>query len=192
MEQRAERLGLLEPESKHADSVELMLYLFQALLDTVESADIPAYMKYDDLITRTERNTPDYALPEDFGRLILPRTRNKRGFYLYDGVNNVNLDYMEPPAFFARVGLPASIPNFFTIAEERLWLSAAPGAAYTVRATYMKQMTRPELEDPVLLQYPTTLIETALHRMATDMGKQAVSLTTTKQEALVRLVQGSR
>lgn len=192
MEQRAERLGLVDAEEGRADSVELMLYLFQALLDVVESADIPAYMAYNALVANTEADRPDYTLPQEFGRLILPRVRNKRGFYLFNQVNNVPLEYMEPPSFFARTELKSNMPTFFTIAEERLWLSPTPDAVYTVRGTYIKQITRPDLDDPVLLQYPTVLIETALQRLATDVGKQAVALTTTKQEAFVRMAQGSR
>jgi hypothetical protein len=56
----------------------------------------------------------------------------------------------------------------------------------------MKQMTRPEIDDLVVVQYPMSLINTALQNLATDSGKQAVSLSTMKQESLVRLGAGSR
>jgi hypothetical protein len=192
MEQRAERLGLIDVDEGRADSVELMLYVFQALLEIVESADIPAYMTYDALIAQTTTGKADYNLPDEFGRLILPRVHNKRGFYLFDTVNNVQLEYMEPPSFFARTEMSNNVPIFFTVAEEKMWLSPPPNGVYTIRATYIKQITRPELDDTVTLQYPTALIETALQRFATDVGKQAQGLTTSKQESLVRLTQGSR
>lgn len=192
MEQRAERLGLLTTADQKVDTVELEIYLFQGLLDILESADIPDYTDYNDNFARTEVGRPSYPVPDVFGRLLLPRVKNRRGFYLYDGVKNLDLEYIEPNGLLRQVGAPNGKPTQFTIVKRALWLFPTPDATYTVRATYIMKAERPVLDDDVLLSYPTALIDSALYRQATDMGKQVPALATARQEAIAKLLNGAR
>lgn len=192
MEQRAERLGLLTTADQKVDTVELEIYLFQGLLDILEAADIPDYTAYNDNFVQTEAGNPSYPVPDIFGRLLLPRVKNKRGFYLFDGQKNNDLEYIEPNSLLRHIGAPNKKPTQFTIAHRALWLSPTPDAVYTVRATYIIKPERPVLEDDVLLSYPTVLIDSALWRQATDMGKQVPALSTARQESLAKLLSGAR
>ena len=193
---RAERLGLVSGPEKHADAAELEMYLFQALLDITESVDIPAYLKRDNAIAVTTTGQPDYPLPDDFGRLILPRVQNKRGIYLYDTFRNADLEYLDPNVFARNSSLLNSRPTQFTVIERRIWLYPTPDgngtSDYTIRGLYMQVINRPDLDDEVPLGYPTALVDVALFRFASDMGKQIQALAVTREESMKRLAVGSR
>jgi len=192
MEQRAERLGLLTTADQKVDTVELEIYLFQGLLDILEVADIPDYTAYNGTFTITEAGNPSYPVPDVFGRLLLPRVKNRRGFYLFDGLRNNDLEYVEPNSLMRQLGAPNKKPTQFTVASRSLWLSPTPDTTYTVRATYVIKAERPSLDDDVLLSYPTALIDCALWRQATDMGKQVPALTAARQESIAKLLGGTR
>lgn len=193
---RAERLGLVSGSEQKSDAAELEMYLFQALLDITESVDIPAYLKRDEAIAVTTAGHPDYPLPDDFGRLILPRVQNKRGIYLYDTFRNADLEYVDPNVFARRSSLLNTRPEQFTVIERRIWLYPTPDdngtSDYTIRGLYVQVIDRPDLDDEVPSGYPTALVDAALFRLATDMGKHAQALTATRAESMARLITGSR
>jgi len=189
---RAERLGLTAPGETKADAAEMELYLFYALLEIVERADIPAYVEYNDMLALTQAGKRDYLLPDTYGRLIVPRAQNKRGVYLFDTVRNVDLEYVEPNSFHRETSLAPGMPERFTVTQRTLWLFPTPSAEFTLRATYVVRATRPELDDDVILNYPTALVDVALHRLASDAGKNAQILDQARQESLARLLQGSK
>lgn len=193
---RAERLGLVSGPEQKADSTELEMYVFQALLDITESVDIPAYLKRDNVMAITTVGQPDYLLPTDFGRLILPRVQNRRGIYLYDTFRNVDLEYVDPNVFTRRSAFESARPSQFTIIGRRLWLYPTPDGNgtldYTIRGLYVQVINRPESDDEVPLGYPTALVDVALFRMATDVGKQVQALAVTRAESMARLVAGSK
>src|SRR3990167_8364170 len=196
LETRAERFGLVSRTEQKADTAELEIYMFQALLDITESVDIPAYLKRDQAIAITTAGQPDYPLPADFGRLILPRVQNRRGIYLYDTIRNVDLEYVDPNVFTRRSSFRNERPTQFTIIERRLWLYPTPDgngtSDYTVRGLYMHVIDRPELDHEVPLSYPTALVDVALFRLASDAGKQVQALTATRTESMERLAAGGR
>lgn len=192
MQQRAERLGLTVKDGDTADTAELELYLFQALLDLAELTDIPAYMLYNQTLATTVPGQQSYELPETFGRLVLPRVRNRRGIYLFDGLRNRDLEYLTPPSFSSHMGGVLAKPRQFTVMGRDLWLFPIPDSSYSVRGTYLQAVKRPELTDEVMLPYPTSLIEQALFRLASDAGKNPQGLGATRTEALTRLATGSR
>ena|SRR3990167_114831 len=196
LETRAERFGLVSRTEQKADTAELEIYMFQALLDITESVDIPAYLKRDQAIAVTTAGLLDYPLPTDFGRLILPRVQNKRGIYLYDTVRNADLEYVDPNVFARHSSLINARPTQFTIIKRRIHLYPTPDgngtSDYTVRGLYMQVVERPELDDEVPLGYPTALVDVALFRMATDAGKQVQALAATRAESMARLAAGSR
>ena len=193
---RAERLGFMSGSERKADVAELEMYVFQALLDITESVDIPAYLKRDIAIAVTTTGQPDYPLPIDFGRLILPRVQNRRGIYLYDTIRNADLEYVDPNVFARRSSLINDRPTQFTIIGRRLWLYPTPDgngtSDYTIRGLYMQVIDRPDLDDEVPLGYPTALVDVALFRFASDMGKQIQALAVTREESMKRLAVGSR
>ena len=196
LQTRAERLGLVNAASATADTTELEMYVFQALLDITETVDIPAYLKRDEAIAVTTTGHADYPLPDDFGRLILSRVQNKRGIYLYDTVRNADLEYVDSNVFSRRSSLRNERPTQFTIIERKLWLYPTPDGNgtndYTIRGLYMQVIDRPDLDDPVPLGYPTALVDVALFRLASDAGKQVQALTATRAESMARLIAGSR
>jgi hypothetical protein len=190
-----ERLGLLAPGEQKADATEAELYLFNALLEILEVSDIPAYLTYNDHMVETSVGDASYPLPDDFGRLILPRVRNKRGLYLFDQARTTDLEYLDPNTFHRQTPAPHATPTRFTVTGRTLWLYPAPHANalpnFIVRGTYVMQAVRPDLSDEVILPYPTALVDVALCRIASDAGKQIQALDQTRQESLARLVQGS-
>ena len=193
---RAERLGLVSGPEQKADAAELEMYLFHALLDITESIDVPAYLKRDNAIAVTNTGQPDYPLPDDFGRLILPRVQNRRGIYLYDTFRNADLEYLDPNVFARNSSLLNSRPTQFTVIERRIWLLPTPDgngtSDYTLRGLYVQFINRPDLDDEVPLGYPTALIDVALFRLASDAGKPIQALTATRAESMARLAAGSR
>ncbi|SRR6266851_2191814 len=193
MIQRAERLGLVEPDSKKADAAEIELYLFQALLDITDGGDLPAYMIQNTSIATTTIGVAQYPLPADFGRLITPRVQNKRGIYLFDTFEIDDLTYIEPNAFARQVSTTNAKPEQFTVTQRNLFVFPTPDKnTYTIRGLYIQRVDRPELDDEVLIMYPTALIDEGLFRLASDMNRATQALTIMRTEALARLTGGSR
>ena len=196
LQTRAERLGFVSAVSSNVDVAELEMYMFQALLDITETVDIPAYLKRDEAMAVTTAGHADYPLPDDFGRLILPRVQNKRGVYLYDTVGNADLEYVDSNVFSRKSSLRNERPTQFTIIERKLWLYPTPDgngtSDYTIRGLYVQIVERPDLDDAVPLGYPTALVDVALFRLASDAGKQVQALTATRAESMARLITGSR
>ncbi len=191
--QRAERLGLVDADSKKADAAELEIYLFQALLDLTEGGDLPAYLVQNTTIATTTAGTAVYPMPADYGRLILPRVQNKRGLYLFDSFELVDLTYIDPNAFSRQVALTNAKPEQFTITQRNLYLFPTPDKdTYTVRGLYMQRVDRPELDDEVPIMYPMALVDESLFRLASDMNRVTQSLVATRSEARLRLFLGSR
>ena len=193
---RSVRLGLADKISGNPDAAELELYMFQALLDIVEMADMPAFMHHDNNMMVTTKGLSDYAMPDDFGRLIYPRVQNHRGMYIYDTFQNVDLEYVDPNVFSRKVSLTNGRPTSFTVMERRLWLYPTPDgngtADYIVRGVYVKAMSKPDLNEDVLFGFPTVLVDVALSRLAADIGKQVQALSATREEITARLLAGSR
>ncbi len=193
---RAVRLGLIDKTSGNPDATELELYMFQALLDIVEMVDMPAFMHHDDNMMATGTGIIDYPVPIDFGRLIYPRVQNRRGIYLYDTFQNVDLEYVDPNVFSRKISQTNSRPTSFTVMERRLWLYPTPdsnsGSNYTVRGVYIKAVSKPELDEDVLFGFPTVLVDVALSRLAADIAKQTQALSATREEIAARLLGGSR
>ena len=195
MLQRMERLGFVSPEGR-ADAAEAELYLFHALLDIVELVDTPQFERNNQEITVTSNGIAEYAMPDDYGRLIHPRVQNKRGIFLWDTVSNTDLEYIDPNAFARQSSLANARPEQFTVIGRALWLFPTPDANgtsnYTVRGLYIVRPSRPDLEDEVTLSYPSALIDQALYRLASDMGKTNEMLTNARSEGIARLARGSR
>lgn len=193
---RALRLGLIDKTSGNPDAAELELYMFQGLLDIVELVDMPAFMHHDENMMVTASGLADYAMPDDFGRLIYPRVQNRRGIYIYDTFQNVDLEYVDPNVFSRKISLINKKPTTFTVMERRLWLYPTPDANgtsnYTVRGIYIIAVEKPDLDDAVLFGFPTVLIDIALSRLAADIGKQVQALSATREEISARLLAGSR
>lgn len=193
MIQRAERLGLVDADSKKADAAEIELYLFQALLDITDGGDLPAYMIQNTTIATTTTGVAQYPLPADFGRLITPRVQNKRGIYLFDTFEMTDLTYIEPNAFARQVSITNTKPEQFTVTQRNLYVFPTPDRdTYTIRGVYIQRVDRPELDDDVLIMYPTALIDEGLFRLASDMNRVNQTITTLRTEALARLMGGSR
>jgi len=196
MMQRAERLGLTTTAEQKADAAELEVYVFQALLHVTEVIDIPIYLQNNTEIAITSSGHNTYPMPQDYGRLIAPRVQNRRGIYLYDTVRNVDLEYLDPNSFARQSSLINERPTQFTVTQRTLWLYPTPDDNgtdnYTVRGLYVQRVERPELDDEVLLTYPTALIDEALFRLASDMGRPIQALAATRTEALTRLVNGNK
>ncbi len=191
--QRAERLGLVDADAKKADAAELELYLFQALLHITDTSDLPAYTVQNMNIVTTQVGVVQYPMPDDYGRLITPRVQNKRGIYVFDTLQNKDLTYIDPNSFARQVSLVPGTPEQFTITQRTLSLFPTPDkSTYTVRGVYIQRVDRPDLDDDVLIMYPTALIDEALFRLASDMNRINQSLMTTRTESLARLVAGSR
>lgn len=191
--QRAERLGLVDQDSKKADAAELELYLFQGLLDITDACDLPAYIVQNTNIAATVRGVSSYPMPDDYGRLITPRVQNKRGIYSFDTLLNTDLTYVDPNSFARQVSLIQGPPTQFTITQRALWLYPTPdSASYVVRGVYVQRVDRPDLDDDVLIAYPTALIDEALFRLASDMNRVSQSLTAARAESMARMIAGSR
>lgn len=194
LQTRSENMGILA-EDGMSDAIELEHYIYQALLDLTEMADLREYMARDTNITVTSAGTPDYAMPDDYGRLIRPRVMNRRGIYLYDTFRNEDLEYVEPNVFNRKTALVNARPGQFTVQGRSLWLYPTPDDNstnnYTIRGSYIRRVARPGLDEDVLLEYPTALIDTALYRVASDRDKLTQGLVQAREEAVARLLRGS-
>lgn len=189
---RAERLGLVDSDEGKADAVELELYIYQALLSIVEIVDVPAYLRRDTHIAITKAGLAEYPVPKTFGRLILPRVRNRRGIFLYDTVANDDLEYIDPNSFSRKSSSANTRPTQFTVMQRKLWLYPPPDGNgsndYTLRGLYIEIVERPDPDDVVLLDHPMALVEETLFRLGSDMNRLPQGLAQTRQEALGRLV----
>ena len=194
MQMRAERLGLVG-EDGHSDAAELELYLYQALLDVTEWVDLPQYLHYSAGICQTAFQVQEYPLPEDFGRLILPRVQNRRGIYCIDAAASTDLEYLDPNAFARLPPQTPGRPQQFSVIGRRLWLTPPPDARdtpYLVQGVYVIRVGRPDLHETVDVAYPSVLVDQALWRLATDMKLEVPRLTQSRDEGMQRLAQGSR
>lgn len=193
---RAENLGLKDAATDRTDSAILELYLWQGLIDMSEMADVPALMRRDTLLFTTESGVNTYRLPEDWGRLIQPRVRNRRGIYLYDSIKQHDLEYTDPNVLARQYSPTLSRPRQFTVIERSLILYPTPddnsSLNYTVRGVYVLRQERPALDEEVPIPYPGMLVDLALYRYAADLGKMIQSLADARTENLVRLAVGSR
>lgn len=193
---RAENLGLKDAATERTDSAILELYLWQGLIDMSELADVPALMRHDVLLFTTESGVNTYRLPEDWGRLIQPRVRNRRGIYLYDTIKQYDLEYADPNVLARQHSPTRSRPRQFTVIERSLILYPTPddnsGLNYTVKGVYVLRQERPALDDEVPVPYPGMLVDLALYRYAADLGKMIQSLADARTENVVRLAVGSR
>ena len=191
---RAERLGLASEESQQVDAIELEMYLFNALLSLVELNDLDVYTVRNTNIAKTQSGVDNYELPADYGRLILPRSMNHRGMQVDDTVDLHNLEYLDPSQFNAKRADRNGVPTQFTVLRRHIHIYPPPdtnsGNNYTLRGVYIERVGRPDLEDEVLLEYPTALIEETLFKLASDAGRLTQTLATTRNEAMAKLMGG--
>ena len=193
--QRAERLGLVDAATQQADAAELQLYMYQALLSLTEAVDLPEYLVQNELIATTTAGHTVYTLPPDFGRLIMQRVNAKRGIYLFDTIDNTDLDYLDPNSFARQVAPQNGRPDAFTVTGRSLWVFPPPdsntGQQYTLKGLYVARVSRPDLDDEVVLTHPVALITEALFLLSADMNKTNQGLNATRTEALARLAAGA-
>ena len=192
---RVERLGLIDSATGRADAAEIELYLYQSLLDILDSFDFEAYTIIDDNIALTQAGTRTYVLPHRFGRLIYPRVMGKRGIFLQDvtDAEAFELEFVDPNTFMKRPSLANRRPTHFTISQRTLYLyptpdAAAGGSAYTVIGAYIERVERPDLDDDVILPNPAALIHNTLYLIASDAGKLSQVIATQRQESLQNLL----
>ena len=192
--QRGARLGLLDEASQKVDATEMELYLFQALLDVSEIHDLEAYIINNVQIAATSAGVNQYVMPADYGRLITPRVQNRRGMYVFDGVRTFDLEYLDPNGFARLVSLRNAPPVSFTVMRRQLWLYPTPdannGTDYTIRGLYIERAGRPDLDEEVLLSYPTVLVDEALFLLAGDMNRVTPALAAKRAEGLSKLIGG--
>jgi hypothetical protein len=193
---RAEQLGIKDPATDRTDSAVLEIYIHQALIDISEMADVPALMRNDALLFVTESGVNTYQLPMDWGRLIMPRVRNRRGIYLYDGIQQFDLEHTDPNVLARQYSSTLARPRQFTVVERQLMLFPTPdnnsGLNYTIKGVYVVRQERPNLDDEVRVPYPGMLIDLTLYRAAADLGKSIQSLAEAKVENMARLGVASR
>lgn len=192
---RVERLGLIDSATGRADAAEIELYLYQSLLDILDSFDFEAYTIIDDNIALTQAGTRTYVLPSRFGRLIYPRVMGKRGIFLQDATDAeaFELEFVDPNTFMKRPSLANRRPTHFTISQRTLYLYPTPdvaagGSAYTVIGAYIERVERPDLDDDVILPNPAVLIHNTLYLIASDAGKLTQVIANQRQESLQNLL----
>jgi hypothetical protein len=194
MMQRGARLGLLDEASQKVDATEMELYLFQALLNVSETHDLEAYLINNPQIAATSAGINRYAVPADYGRLITPRVQNRRGMYVFDGVRTFDLEYLDPNGFSRLVSAQNAPPVSFTVMRRQLWLYPTPdsnnGVDYTIRGLYVERVGRPDLDEEVMLSYPTVLVDEALFILAGDMNRVTSALAAKRAEGLSKLIGG--
>lgn len=192
--QRGARLGLVDDMSRKVDATEMELYLFQALLDVSEVHDLEAYMVHNSQVATTGAGDNQYKMPDDYGRLITPRVQNKRGLFVFDGIRSTDLEYLDPNGFARLVSVQESPPTFFTVMRRQLWLYPTPdannGNDYTIRGVYIERVGRPDLDEEVLLSYPTVLVDEALFLLAGDMNRVTPALAAKRAEGITKLIGG--
>jgi hypothetical protein len=190
--QRADRLGLVDPSTSRTDAAELELYLFQALLSIIEMEDLNDYTIRNENILVTQAGVDNYSAPDDFGRLIAPRVRNRRGIYLNDTAVDHDLEYIDPNIFVRQSNGPQGVPSQFTVMRRRFFLSPTPDANgannYKLRGIYIERAGRPDMQDDVPLAFPTVLTDEAIFILAGDMGKMNSTILTRRTEAMVKLM----
>jgi hypothetical protein len=86
-------------------------------------------------------------------------------------------------------------PDAFTVTGRSLWVFPPPdsntGQQYTLKGLYVARVSRPDLDDEVVLTHPVALITEALFLLSADMNKTNQGLTATRTEALARLAAGA-
>jgi hypothetical protein len=192
--QRGARLGLLDEASQRVDATEMELYLFQALMYISEVCDLESYTINNSQVALTSVGVNTYPLPADYGRLIIPRVLNKRGMYVFDGLRNFDLEYLDPNGFARLVSANNAPPVSFTVMRRQIWLYPTPddnnGEDYTVRGLYIERVDRPNLDEDVLISYPTVLVDEALFILAGDMNRVTPQLAAKRAEGIAKIIGG--
>jgi hypothetical protein len=189
--QRADRLALVDAATGRVDAVELEFYMFNALLSIVETVDLNDYTIRSSRIVTTTAGVDSYTVPDDFGRLITPRVRNRRGIFLNDTANDYDLEYVDPNVFIRQEIVPQRRPDRFTVMGRSLLLGPVPDANgannYRIHGVYIKHVERPDLEEVVPLPYPSVLIDEAIFILASDIGKVSDAIVARRNAALAKL-----
>ena len=189
------------------DVLDLLMAGYVLLQEVVDAYDLTAYTVQTDALFLTETGHRDYPLPDDFGRLphVQDEVRPNRagtgigGVFLRRSVTEaaVPLQYEDPLTFRHRSTLTPSTPQYFTLGQHAgqraLFLDPPPdansGVPYVGDGVYIARVQRPDLEDAILLDEPTMLVEGVLAQLALDKGlPQAQGLQATYQRQLSALV----
>jgi hypothetical protein len=78
--------------------------------------------------------------------------------------------------------------------RRQIWLYPTPddnnGEDYTVRGLYIERVDRPNLDEDVLISYPTVLVDEALFILAGDMNRVTPQLAAKRAEGIAKIIGG--
>jgi hypothetical protein len=198
------RLRRMGAEDDVLDMLMAGYILLQGIVDTY---DLSAYIVQHDALFLTMAGHREYPLPDDFGRLMhvqeevrsgLPGT-GVGGFFVRCSPTDTPrpLRYREALHFRQQAILTASQPQWFTLGrhggQRALILDPPPdennGVPYVGEGVYIARVERPDLDDEILLDEPTVLVEGVLAQLAVDKGlPQAPALQAGYQRLMSALV----
>lgn len=173
---RARRLKLTMPETGLVDAADCALSLHSTLSQLLGHYDLDAFTVAGTLFV-TSAGVDTYALPADFGRLLVPQDRDASGLTLLTSAtaSPADLTYRDPALFHRLRSTTTGRPGFFTFSGKRVVLDPTPDSNsdsdYTVTGVYMQEVSLDALEDIDLpLTYGAVLEHTALAQLASDSG----------------------
>ena len=192
LQSRAERLGLIDPQTGRADADELGRYMASAVTYFAEKYDLDEFITIDRALFQTQANVELYTLPNGFGRLLTPATEDYTGITLSatDGTNKHPL-YYKPPIVFNDTFDTSETgePTEFTITGRWMRLSPKPNGGYLVGGTYVERNAF-SLDDQSPMMLETPLVVRTLLQLAADMGRVNQLLAIEYQDALSVLANG--
>jgi len=170
---RCQDLGLTGASGQvDASAVELMvLHVLQSLAD---SFDFDTLTKVVDPLFVTSTGQDTYALPEDFGRLLMPHDEEGSGLRCRSSATNEwALVYRDPLALRRQRSTTQTRPAYFTLlAGKQLLLDPPPDAngttGYIGVGIYIHAITAELLEGEVPLNHPAALVDMTVARLAAD------------------------
>ena len=191
---RCRTLTWLDSESKQVDVGEIELAAYAALLEISDSLDLQSFQVVNDHIATTQAGTRIYALPGDFGRLIVPRQDNESGLFIGRGTEQPTaLRWRSAEEFVRLRQSEPGQPVWFTFSDNAYILLDPPpdsngGSNYTLSGVYIKRVEALDGNANILVSHPTALIAATLARLALDKNAaQAPALVAEKTAALTRL-----
>jgi len=184
---RAQRLGLVDPQTGYIDREEISHYLQASVRYLANRYQLQHFLKMNRELFRTEVGMESYVVPPNYGFWYPDETR-KSGLAVTnsDGTQTANLEYFDPPRFNLFRTTTQNKPAWFTLMEGLLYLQPIPDATYLIEAIERPIQDGADIPEPYVAAVE---IET-LWRMASDLGKATVLLDRERLELLRTLVNG--
>lgn len=165
---RAQRLGLIDPQTGYIDRSEIAAYIAASVRYLANRYQLQHYLEINRELLRTVSGVESYTLPANYG-FWAPEETRRSGLAATnsDGTQTSNLEYYDPARFNLYRTTNTGKPSWFTVAQNLIYFQPIPDAVYLIEAIERPVQTGADIPDV----YAAAVEIETLWRMASDQGK---------------------